>query len=339
MKAIEAWNNTIKTIDTTYIYGAGAVAKKISSLLLYSGKINNLKGYIVSERENNPIHIDGFPVLAIEEVIERDIPVLVSLSEVYHPDVFESLNKLGFERIIPVHRYFSIDLDNANGPLNYDRFIDSKVVLSNDLMEYRKDFLEKYFLACHTFGDGGFYQSFQPLGIKGLRDSSFRIKKYGLQDFITDNTSVLDIGCNIGFLDMLIADSAKSVTGLDYSDSLIELAGELAKKINKDNIEFIRADYNDWIKDNNRRFDVILSFAVHGWLNVEPQIYADQIYSILSSDGIIMFESQQFFSDKMYDVFVDEFGNKGLEIIKEGFIKDDGETDRKYVLLKKSYEG
>lgn len=336
MKTIDEWNNIISNIDKVYIYGAGTVAKKIASLLAYSGKKECLKGYVVSSKDNNPDEIMGVSVSNLKDITDKKTPMLVSLSEVYHPDIFKDLKEAGFEFVLPAHKYYSIDVEKEHiEDVNYSDNIDFSIKLSEEQSDYRIKIIDKYYSFKHAFGGGGFYQSFPMLGIKGTRDTSLRIKTYGLEKYISQDISVLDIGCNIGFLDMEISSKVKSIVALEYSDILVDIANEVAQTIGLKNINFVSDDYNEWQKKNQQRFDIIFSFAVHGWLNVTPEKYAEQIVSMLNDNGIFIIESQQLSTDMMFETFVEVFRHRELHVIDEGLLNDDGETDRKFVVLRK----
>lgn len=339
MKAIDEWNNLVSKMDKIYIYGAGKVAEKIRDLLGYSGKLTCLKGYIVSSKSSNPDEIDGLPVLLLSDSLDKKAVVLISLSEIYHPDVFGALKSAGFASIVPVHKYFSIEIEKpVDMHKSKSKHIDENVILSRDLSDYRGRMIDKYFSYSHAFGQDGFYQSFPMLGIRGTRSTDVRMDNYNLKDYITPESTVLDIGSNIGFLDIEISRNVKTILGLEYSDILVKIANETAKTVGADNVSFISCDYNEWQKHNGHCFDVIFSFAVHAWLNIAPDVYARQIVDMLNANGIVIFESQQLSTDKMFDTFVEALVGEKLKVLKEGIVNDDGETDRKFIVLKKCYE-
>lgn len=335
MKAIDEWKNLVSNMDKIYIYGAGKVAEKIRALLLYANKQDCLMGYIVSSEKDNPDEIEGIPVTLLDN-IEKNATVLVSLSETYHPDVFKKLEDAGFLSVIPVHKYFSIDIKNVeSNESDLKKCIDEDVHISDELADYRKKLIDKYFKYSHAFGSNGFYQSFPMLGIRGTRSTLIRMEAYGLTDYISHDSSVLDIGSNIGFLDMEISKYVREITGVEYSDILVDIANETAKEVRINNVRFISGDYNEWQKENTSKFDVIFSFAVHAWLNIKPDIYAVQLVDMLNNNGFLLFESQQLSTDKLFDDFVDALKKENMMILKEDIVKDDGETNRKFLVLKK----
>ena len=137
-----------------------------------------------------------------------------------------------------------------------------------------------------------FYQSFPMLNIKGNRPTDLRIKTYGLYDVLDKSMNVLDIGSNVGFFDMTIAEHVNSITGIEYDKDFADIAAGTAKILGLDNVTFINADANQWLKNNmNNRYSLILSFAVHCWLNVKAEDYAQIISELLLPRGFLVFES------------------------------------------------
>ena len=88
--------------------------------------------------------------------------------------------------------------------------------------------LKRYFNSQNQdFGKKVFYQSYEPLGIKGMRPSATRFKKYQLSKYLSKSDIVLDIGCNCGFFSHYIAQFVHSVEGFDNNKSLIKMANSL----------------------------------------------------------------------------------------------------------------
>lgn len=68
----------------------------------------------------------------------------------------------------------------------------------------------------YDYGEGYFYQSMSSIGVSGLRDSQSRIDALDLPRYV-QGRRVLEIGCNTGFLTLLLAQHATSVTAFDIS--------------------------------------------------------------------------------------------------------------------------
>lgn len=100
---------------------------------------------------------------------------------------------------------------------------------------------------------------------------------------------------------------------------------------------FVNSNFHDWYRDNNRTYNVIFSFAIHHWLDIEPIEYVQRIDSLLMKDGYLCFESHDLcVQDKEFEACLAAWIVKGYNIIRQGEIKDDGCTLRKYVIMRKS---
>lgn len=221
-------------------------------------------------------------------------------------------------------------------PRTYNKKALSKYVVK----EYRKVYeFDKKRLngnSLLTLNHGRFYQSFPLLEIEGRRPTDARISAYGLWDEIGKDADVLDIGCNMGFIDMTVAPKVHSITGIEYNKKGAELALATAKKLGIYNATFIGGDFKEWHKTNRHKYSVIFSFAVHFWLGLEPKVYADMLNQIITPKGKIFFESQGIGEQEdRFAEFLQAFKDVGFEIAKRQIIKDDGETEREWVLLEK----
>ena len=187
-----------------------------------------------------------------------------------------------------------------------------------------------------VFGRGEFYQSFPMIELEGQRPTDRRLEEYGVMDILNKNQTVLDIGCNCGFLDMTIAKKVKSVTGIEYNKKLVKIAKKVSKYLNIDNVKFVATDYNKWEKKAKDTYDVICSFAVHYWLQVTPITYTKRLYELLNPGGYIFFESQNLETvDQEFDEYCKEFVKLGMTVVKDGTIKDDDVIERRYLVFKK----
>ena len=221
----------------------------------------------------------------------------------------------------------------------------SQVVVDKDefikwlVKEYRKvygfdkrEFNGKSYV---TLNNGGFYQSFPMLGIRGERPTDVRINEYGLNEILSKDMDVLDIGCNIGFLDMEISSKVRSVTGIEYNEEAAQLSKRISKKLGILNAGFIGADFKKWGLSCHRKYDFIFSFAVHKWIGLKPDEYADMINNLLKENGCVIFESHSLSSHKNFDDYINAFEERNLVVQRRKPINDDGKTEREFVLLRK----
>lgn len=179
------------------------------------------------------------------------------------------------------------------------------------------------------------YQSFPMLGINGTRQTDIRIKQYGLKDLLNKSMDVLDIGCNIGFMDMEIAYLVRNVTGIEYIQEVSRFSKKVANKLNIQNVTFISADFKEWKNLSHRKYDMIFSFAVYHWIDLSPHENALKIASLIKPGGFVIFEGHNI-ADTIcndYNYYIDAFINNGFWSIKSDYIMDDGVTKRIWTLL------
>ena len=185
-----------------------------------------------------------------------------------------------------------------------------------------------------NFGRGTFYQSFDRIGIEGQRPTQKRFETYGLKHYLTPETTVLDIGCNCGFFALHIADSVKSIDGIEFNKSLVNIANISKLLLKNHNATFTQGDFNK--VQINKKYDLILSFAVHYWIGQEINVYAKNMWNLLNEQGLILFESQDITKQDLdWDDKIREFINIGFEEIKSGELCDDGAIKRRFSLFKK----
>ena len=340
MNGIEEFKKLLEKSDNYYIFGNGSVGNRLLLLMKEYGFKNKFKGFIVSNSElyndssekYNLYDFRSFEFL--EEGCEN--VVLMSVSETYHPDVYE-ICRSRFDCVIDAIKYYSLEFsesDNKVFPLTKIEY-DRTVVLDDDKKRIRDKIVEDYFSKNNAFGEKEFYQRYPSLGIPGTRPTEVRLEYYGLVDVLSIEQNILDIGCNCGFFDMEISKHVNSITALEYDSSMSEFSARTAALLGIFNIDFIPGDFNQWYLENNCSFDVILSFAVHIWIGMDPETYADAICGMMSSGGFLLFESQDYRNDKKFDEFCDAFSRRGLSIKNDGFMVDDGIHERKFVCFSK----
>lgn len=128
------------------------------------------------------------------------------------------------------------------------------------LQEVREKWVNKEINKCasenlwDSMADG-----FREFNIPTEEDSLF-IKVVKENDLINENDSVLDIGCGAGKYSIAIADKCKDVTGIDISSKMIQFAKEKAHEFKKNNINFIKEDWENLDLDKfEKSFDVVFA--------------------------------------------------------------------------------
>jgi SAM-dependent methyltransferase len=98
---------------------------------------------------------------------------------------------------------------------------------------------------------------------------------------IEPSHTVLDLGCNSGFLSNLLADKAKEVVGIDYDKGAIELA---AMRYQKPNLNFVHSEAMEYLESQKKKFDVLMLSHILEHLNQPKEFinrfkkYFDLIY-------------------------------------------------------------
>lgn len=332
----EEFTGMMEKYDKVYIFGTGKVADRLYDLIkAHDGNDKRILGFIVSEdrfcKQDKPKN-----VYVTDKNLDLSVPFLVTVNKVYHPEVFELLEKIG-AKIIEAHKFFMLELANNRTEIEkhvFDRNYDNGK-LTKEEAECRDKLLELCRKSCQAFGENKFYQSFPRLKLDGERPTDVRMEKYVLEKYLSKDADVLDIGANDGFIDMEISSNVRSVLGIEYNEKLVEIA-QTAKKILKiDNADFICDDYNHWKAGNQQKYDIIFSFAVHIWIGTFPKEYATDILKMLNRNGILFFESQTLENDVKYADYCKAFEEAGLVKLREDNIMDDGKTNRKFTIYQK----
>ena len=344
-KLLEEWKALFVKEKNYYIYGAANIAKQMLMLAKDTEVADKIKGFAVTSEENNPNALEGIPVIDIHKIQDKDAVILVPHVGVFKEEIFSLLKSLDFSNVFPIRKFYYLVAKEApceivDIHMKRAKEQERRINAAKTCEEKEKDELLREQIReirqnkQPDFGQLQFYQSFERIGVVGTRPSLYRIGKYELEDFLNNSQSVLDIGCNTGFLDMTISPFVKTVTGIEYDKALVDIANHVKEYLCTDNCTFINKDFHVWYQENQERYDVIFSFAIHHWLNIEPEEYAKEINMTLKKKGYLCFESHDLsVPDKEFDKCLETWINMGYSIKKQGEIKDDGITLRKYVIL------
>ncbi len=145
----------------------------------------------------------------------------------------------------------------------------------------------------HIYAGGYYYQGWLDIGIRGFRETNERLENYDIDEYLTPEKNVLDIGCNCGFLALKVAQSTRWVDAVELNPFLVALGKEAQKFLKINNVSFIVGDFSEL--EFRKGYDVIFSLANHktgdGNLTLSFRDYMEKIYSLLKDDGYIIFES------------------------------------------------
>lgn len=342
------WLDLFEKEGDFYIYGAANTAKQILKMAMDTGVSDKIKGFVVTDGEDNPEYVERLPVVDIHKLQDKQANILVPHAGVFKREIYLLLESLGFNNVNSIHKftYFIIGGRQiiADSCMEKAKERERKYNVSKSYADREKDTaLREQVVRIRNegqpdFGQGQFYQSFEQIGLTGTRPTLYRVEKYGIKDFLDKNQDVLDIGCNTGFLDMEIASLVQTVTGVEYDKSLVDVANCVKERVAVDNCTFINSDFHDWYRGNKKTYNVIFSFAIHHWLNLTPEEYVKKIDNLLKEEGYLCFESHDMrVGDKEYEECLALWLSMGYVIRNRGDIMDDGATQREYTVLQKKY--
>ena len=113
----------------------------------------------------------------------------------------------------------------------------------------------------------------------------------GLRHLVRGRT-VLEIGCNAGFISISLADVAERILAFDINPHLVELGRMTAQHLGITNIEFCVSAFEDLAVEP---FDAVLSFANHSTYddNTRHSIeeYISRCWQMTAPGGLFLFES------------------------------------------------
>ena len=114
----------------------------------------------------------------------------------------------------------------------------------------------------------GFYQSLQEIKIQGARSTEKRFESYEIDELLSKNISVLDIGCNCAFFSIFITKFLKDVTGIDINPYMIKIGNATKDFLNIDNLELISSSFENFQtkKKFGINFDLNKVDANIGWI-------------------------------------------------------------------------
>lgn len=343
---LSEWKAIFQKGNEVYIYGAKKTAEHLICLVQDTDVQDNVQGCVVTSMEGNPKELMGYPVIEITKLKNKDAIILVPQKGIYREEVFALLEKLGFHSAISASKFLELFFHTEEIDDEYMREMNRRISeieqnrqdeTKRELEELKKRIISYQRENQPDFGEVTIYQGFETIGISGQRPSLYRILKYGLHNILNKEQSVLDIGCNCGFLDMMLAGDVKSVLGIEYDVALVKIADLVKDYLHLKNCEFIQRDFNSWYQKNENHYNVIFSFAIHHWLNITSEVYVEELDRLLLPEGYLCFESHDlsFGKDDMYDECKKLFGRKGYARYTEGMIKDDGKSKREYIIYQK----
>lgn len=173
------------------------------------------------------------------------------------------------------------------------------------------------------YGDDYICENFNGIKLLFGKDSFFQVTPkianllYGeLAHFLENNRNfkVLDLFCGVGAFSIFSAPYAKSVLGVEISQSAIHAAKENAKMNDLSNVDFISADVNSIWDKIDRDYDLVIvnpprrgvgEFGVKKILELNPAylVYSSCNIETLATDATFLKDNYQIMSSKIFDMF------------------------------------
>ena len=165
------------------------------------------------------------------------------------------------------------------------------------LMELHGKFLDLQINAAkhwgsYDYGHGYFYQSCAELKVTGYRCSEARIAEMELERLVKGK-SVLEIGCNAGFIAVALAKEAASIDAFEINPYLIGVANLAKDYLGRSRANFFTSSFEDF--EPSKAYEVVLSFANHSTFDNNTKHAVEEYFQkckrCLAPGGLLLFES------------------------------------------------
>ncbi len=165
--------------------------------------------------------------------------------------------------------------------------------LHSKLQEHLKEQNEKWEHFVYSKQDG-FYQGLEEIKIRGSRSSDKRFKEYRIEQYLSKEKNVLDIGSNCGFFSIFISRFVKNISGVEINPYLTAIGNDTKDFLDIKNINFMNSSFEEFKTD--QQFDVIFSLANDSTIDDNTKFnfseYIEKIQDLLVKNGLLIFESQ-----------------------------------------------
>ena len=110
-----------------------------------------------------------------------------------------------------------------------------------------------------------------------------------VQAYLKIDDKLLDFGCGTGTYSIAIADNVKTITAIDFSKSMIDIARSRGDEADKHNIDFMYMSlFDEYLKGGD--YDVVLTFNVFH-LQEDLDKVIQRIYQLLKPQGRLFCKS------------------------------------------------
>lgn len=124
---------------------------------------------------------------------------------------------------------------------------------------------------------------------------------------LKDNASILDYGCGTGFIAFALKNETNNVTGMDYSNGMIEVFNNKVAEFELDNIKAIKHNMNEE-ELPKEEFDLIISSKTMHHIK-DTNMFFKKSYDALKDGGVLCINDL----DKEDGSFHKDQNNDGVE--------------------------
>lgn len=120
--------------------------------------------------------------------------------------------------------------------------------------------------------------------------AEFHYTKKFISEYVTPETSVVEIGCATGYYGMFLADKCREYLGIDITPANVEFFNEKIKNNGLTNVKAMIGDATNLHKLSDNSFDVVLAFGpmYHLPPNEREKVF-DECKRICKNNGIVIF--------------------------------------------------
>ncbi len=115
-----------------------------------------------------------------------------------------------------------------------------------------------------------------------------RIITYGIDKVVTENSSILDLGCNRGFFGIALSPLIGSYLGIDSDQNQIIHGQNIKASEGLNNLTYRCEKYN--LNSGYGRFDIIICCAFHIYVDVSMEAFANHLTKMLKEGGHLFLE-------------------------------------------------
>ncbi len=142
-----------------------------------------------------------------------------------------------------------------------------------------------------------FYQTHPSININGVRPTVTRLNNYGIFEYINQDSTILDIGCNTGFISAYLSKYVKAIDAVEFDTDVFSIASRTMDYLSIKNVQLLNEDIKTF--KSNKKYDLVMSYAIHRWVGMELMDYIQLLLSFKDASGFIIIESHIEESDKV----------------------------------------